>query len=215
LACILSLAIIPPDPDSDLGSCLLQVTEVISELYCMAVVGWCKLCLLVIVLIPEHASHSVLLLSCLLQVLEVIADLYGMAVVRWYRSHTGLSGRAWLDFPPDPDHHLDAYLLQVTEVISDLYGMSVVGFYKLCLLVIAANNPVIILSCLLQVTEVISDLYGMAVVGWYHSHPSFPALPSVIDIANQLQMQQQVRPRWFDGCARLWYSLVAFSTAES
>jgi proteasome lid subunit RPN8/RPN11 len=47
----------------------------------------------------------------------------------------------------------------------------------------------------LQVTEVIADLYGMSVVGWYHSHPSFPALPSVIDIANQLQMQQQVRLR--------------------
>lgn len=39
-----------------------------------------------------------------------------------------------------------------------------------------------------QVTEVINELYGMRVVGWYHSHPSFPALPSVIDIANQLQV---------------------------
>uniref|UniRef100_A0A383WMB0 MPN domain-containing protein n=1 Tax=Tetradesmus obliquus TaxID=3088 RepID=A0A383WMB0_TETOB len=45
----------------------------------------------------------------------------------------------------------------------------------------------------LKVTEVISELWGLSVVGWYHSHPSFPALPSVIDIANQLQMQQQVR----------------------
>jgi hypothetical protein len=43
----------------------------------------------------------------------------------------------------------------------------------------------------MQVTEVISELYGMRVVGWYHSHPSFPPLPSVIDIVNQLQMQQQ------------------------
>eukprot|EP00878_Enallax_costatus_P044864 GHUV01053634.1.p1 GENE.GHUV01053634.1~~GHUV01053634.1.p1 ORF type:complete len:195 (+),score=49.90 GHUV01053634.1:90-587(+) len=44
-----------------------------------------------------------------------------------------------------------------------------------------------------KVTEVIQELYGLEVVGWYHSHPSFPALPSVIDIANQLQMQQQFR----------------------
>ncbi|KAF6257396.1 hypothetical protein COO60DRAFT_1235274 [Scenedesmus sp. NREL 46B-D3] len=44
-----------------------------------------------------------------------------------------------------------------------------------------------------KVTEVIAELYGLSVVGWYHSHPSFPALPSVIDIDNQLQMQQQVR----------------------
>jgi hypothetical protein len=42
---------------------------------------------------------------------------------------------------------------------------------------------------LLQVTEVINELYNMRVVGWYHSHPSFPALPSVIDIANQLQVR--------------------------
>jgi len=46
-------------------------------------------------------------------------------------------------------------------------------------------------ACLLwlQVTEVINELYNMRVVGWYHSHPSFPALPSVIDIANQLQVR--------------------------
>eukprot|EP00879_Flechtneria_rotunda_P005196 GHRR01005478.1.p1 GENE.GHRR01005478.1~~GHRR01005478.1.p1 ORF type:complete len:652 (+),score=323.50 GHRR01005478.1:185-1957(+) len=44
-----------------------------------------------------------------------------------------------------------------------------------------------------KVTEVISELYHLSVVGWYHSHPSFPALPSVIDIANQLQMQEQAR----------------------
>jgi proteasome lid subunit RPN8/RPN11 len=36
---------------------------------------------------------------------------------------------------------------------------------------------------------VINELYNMRVVGWYHSHPSFPALPSVIDIANQLQVR--------------------------
>jgi proteasome lid subunit RPN8/RPN11 len=53
----------------------------------------------------------------------------------------------------------------------------------------------------LQVTEVISELYGMSVVGWYHSHPSFPALPSVIDIANQLQMQQQVGARGHVVCS--------------
>lgn len=43
----------------------------------------------------------------------------------------------------------------------------------------------------LQVTEVINELYNMRVVGWYHSHPSFPALPSVIDIANQLQVRAE------------------------
>lgn len=42
-----------------------------------------------------------------------------------------------------------------------------------------------------QVTEVIKELYNMTVVGWYHSHPSFPALPSVIDIANQLQVGRE------------------------
>lgn len=65
---------------------------------------------------------------------------------------------------------------------------------------LCVSAPVGLLSCLhahrllsaVQVTEVISELYNMQVVGWYHSHPSFPALPSVIDIANQLQMQQQV-----------------------
>jgi proteasome lid subunit RPN8/RPN11 len=54
---------------------------------------------------------------------------------------------------------------------------------------------------------VISELYGLAVVGWYHSHPSFPALPSVIDIANQLQMQQQVRAAVHAVTTRCGYSL--------
>jgi proteasome lid subunit RPN8/RPN11 len=39
---------------------------------------------------------------------------------------------------------------------------------------------------------VINELYGMQVVGWYHSHPSFPALPSVIDIANQVQVRHGI-----------------------
>jgi hypothetical protein len=33
----------------------------------------------------------------------------------------------------------------------------------------------------------------MRVVGWYHSHPSFPALPSIIDIDNQLQVSGRAR----------------------
>lgn len=30
-------------------------------------------------------------------------------------------------------------------------------------------------------------------VGWYHSHPHFPAQPSIIDIKNQVVQQQQFR----------------------
>ena len=30
-------------------------------------------------------------------------------------------------------------------------------------------------------------------MGWYHSHPSFPAIPSVIDLKNQLNYQTLVR----------------------
>mmetsp|Transcript_5188 Transcript_5188/g.13216 ORF Transcript_5188/g.13216 Transcript_5188/m.13216 type:complete len:610 (-) Transcript_5188:47-1876(-) len=30
---------------------------------------------------------------------------------------------------------------------------------------------------------------GMVCVGWYHSHPDFPAIPSVVDIENQAQYQ--------------------------
>lgn len=41
--------------------------------------------------------------------------------------------------------------------------------------------------------EVIYDLYHMQVVGWYHSHPTFPALPSIIDIRNQLMFQRNAQ----------------------
>ena len=34
---------------------------------------------------------------------------------------------------------------------------------------------------------------GLIAVGWYHSHPSFPAVPSVIDLTNQLRYQRLVR----------------------
>ena len=34
---------------------------------------------------------------------------------------------------------------------------------------------------------------GMVCVGWYHSHPSFPAVPSKIDLKNQLNYQRLVR----------------------
>ena len=34
---------------------------------------------------------------------------------------------------------------------------------------------------------------GMVCVGWYHSHPSFPAVPSMIDLKNQLNYQMLVR----------------------
>lgn len=33
----------------------------------------------------------------------------------------------------------------------------------------------------------------MVCVGWYHSHPTFQAVPSVIDIRNQLTQQQHHR----------------------
>eukprot|EP00877_Chromochloris_zofingiensis_P004266 jgi/Chrzof1/13840/Cz08g14150.t1 len=44
-----------------------------------------------------------------------------------------------------------------------------------------------------KVQEVIYDLYHMQVVGWYHSHPTFPALPSIIDIRNQLMFQRNAQ----------------------
>ncbi len=44
-----------------------------------------------------------------------------------------------------------------------------------------------------QVQQVISELHGQRVVGWYHSHPTFPALPSIIDITNQLMSQKSAR----------------------
>jgi proteasome lid subunit RPN8/RPN11 len=31
---------------------------------------------------------------------------------------------------------------------------------------------------------------GMVCVGWYHSHPNFPAIPSIVDIENQVRVAQ-------------------------
>jgi hypothetical protein len=42
-------------------------------------------------------------------------------------------------------------------------------------------------------------------IGWYHSHPSFAAVPSVIDIANQARQQIAHRCVWADVCLRLWH----------
>lgn len=42
-------------------------------------------------------------------------------------------------------------------------------------------------------------------VGWYHSHPSFAAVPSVIDIANQARQQIAHRCVWADVHLRLWH----------
>jgi len=40
-----------------------------------------------------------------------------------------------------------------------------------------------------QVRATIRDVHNMQCVGWYHSHPTFAAMPSVIDISNQGRQQ--------------------------
>jgi len=42
---------------------------------------------------------------------------------------------------------------------------------------------------------------GLRVVGWYHSHPTFPAIPSTIDIYNQVLQQHAHREEGGEGSA--------------
>lgn len=45
-----------------------------------------------------------------------------------------------------------------------------------------------------KVNKVTGKDGALKVVGWYHSHPSFPARPTTIDIYNQVLEQQQASP---------------------
>ncbi len=44
-------------------------------------------------------------------------------------------------------------------------------------------------------------------MGWYHSHPTFPAQPSIIDIKNQVAQQRQYRTE--DGAETYLAAIVA------
>ena len=54
----------------------------------------------------------------------------------------------------------------------------------------------------MQVTDLIHAA-GLEAVGWYHSHPTFAAQPSLIDLCNQLMQQQHhARGGLGEGAAR-------------